>query len=84
MKYYAQLNENNICIGISMVKNEVNNSNMIEIENYNEDYLFKKYENGQWSAEKYIPQETQPNNETQLDRIENTLDLLLLKQEGII
>jgi hypothetical protein len=48
MFYYAQIDENNICIGISMLSGEVNAENMISIENYNIDYLGKIYQDGQW------------------------------------
>lgn len=54
--YYAQLDENNICIGISMLKEEVNQPNMVKIPEYNDDYLYRKYENGFWSVEKIKPE----------------------------
>ena len=66
MIYYAQLNENNVCIGISSLSGEVNAPNMIQIPEYSEDYLYRKYENGQWSEEKFIPD----YGKIQLDRME--------------
>jgi hypothetical protein len=58
MHFYAQLNENDICIGVSQLSGEINTSNMIAIDAMDTDYLWKKYENGQWSAEKYEPVST--------------------------
>ena len=55
MKHYAQLNENNICIGISMLSGQVDNPMLIPIDKYDNDYLFRRYEDGQWSEEKYEP-----------------------------
>lgn len=55
MKFYAQLNENNICIGISQLSGEVIQKNLIEITSNDSDYLWKKYENGNWSAGKFEP-----------------------------
>lgn len=55
MFYYAQINESGICIGISSLNQEINNPEMIMIESYNVDYLWRKYENEQWSKEKYEP-----------------------------
>lgn len=55
MFYYAQLNENNICIGISSLKGEVQAPNMVRIQEYNEDYIWRKYENEQWSVDKFMP-----------------------------
>jgi len=66
MKIYAQLNENNICIGLSILKDEVSQSSMIEIQEINEDLLWRKYENGVWSQEKYLPDFAQ----IELNRIE--------------
>ena len=63
MKFYAQLNENNICIGISQLTGEVIQSNMVEIPSFDNDKLWRKYENGAWSSEKFEPQSTAPISE---------------------
>ncbi|QEK13734.1 hypothetical protein FQB35_15525 (plasmid) [Crassaminicella thermophila] len=46
--YYAQLNEENIVIGISELSGEVSNEKLIRIDNFNENLLGKKYENGEF------------------------------------
>lgn len=61
--YYAQLNENNICIGVSQLSGEVDGINMISISSMDTDYIWRKYENGQWSEEKFEPQSTAPITE---------------------
>jgi len=53
--YYAQINENNICVAISQVAGELNDSKHVPVEGLNEDLLWRKYDNGQWSTEKHIP-----------------------------
>ena len=63
MKFYAQLNENNICTGVSQLSGEVLQENMIEIPSADSALLWKKYENGAWSAEKFEPQSTAPISE---------------------
>ena len=63
MNYYAQINENNIVIGISQLSEETKNDELIKIESYDEDYLWRKYENGVWSIEKYAPPLIQPPDE---------------------
>jgi len=63
MKFYAQLNENNICIGISQLSGEVIKDNMIEIQSFDNDKLWRKYENKAWSTEKFEPQSTAPISE---------------------
>jgi 1-aminocyclopropane-1-carboxylate deaminase/D-cysteine desulfhydrase-like pyridoxal-dependent ACC family enzyme len=66
MFYYAQLNENNICVGISSLKGEVHTENMVRIQEYSEDYFWRKHENGVWSTEKFLPDYGQ----IELDRME--------------
>lgn len=55
MKFYAQLNEDKICIGISQLSGEVIKENLVEISFYDESYLWKKYENSVWSTETFEP-----------------------------
>lgn len=81
--FYAQLNENNICIGVSMLSGEVDAPNMVRIDNLDTDYLWRKYENGQWSTEKYEPQTTAPltdyeQTKLRVDLLENALNDLIL------
>lgn len=70
MKFYAQLNENNICIGISQLSGEVIQDNMIEIQSFDNDKLWRKYENKAWSAEKFEPQSTAPISEFEQLKVE--------------
>lgn len=63
MKIYATLNENKICTGISQLSGEVIKDDMIEIPIFSEDYMWKKYENGAWSTQKFEPVSTAPIDE---------------------
>lgn len=63
MIFYAQLNENKICIGISQLSGEVIQENMIEIQSFDNDKIWRKYEKNAWSAEKFEPQSTAPISE---------------------
>lgn len=63
--YYAQIDENNICIAVSDLSGPVTADNMLRLETYDISLLGKKYNNGVWED---MPQpEPEP---TQLDRIE--------------
>lgn len=62
-KFYAQIDANSICIGISQLSGEVDKADMITIESLDSDLIWRKYENGQWSAEKFEPQTTAPLTE---------------------
>jgi len=52
---YAELNAENVCIGIKSVFEEMTLPNHILIDTYDMEYLWKKYENEQWSEEQFLP-----------------------------
>lgn len=63
--YYAQIDENNICIAVSDLSGKVTADNMLRLETYDTSLLGKKYNNSVWEE---VPKpEPEP---TQLDRIE--------------
>jgi hypothetical protein len=64
MYNYAQLNDVNICIGVSRLKGQVEDEKAIGIPTYSEDYIFRKYENGVWSEEKFLPVGETPGEDT--------------------
>lgn len=50
------MNEENVCFGIISSQERSDSSNLIQIPNYDLDYLYRKYENGTWTEEKFIPE----------------------------
>ena len=59
MIHLAELNQSNICIGVKTTKSYINDGKHVEIPEPNFDYyVWRKYENGQWSTEKYEPETT--------------------------
>ena len=72
MKHYAQLNEENICVGISQLNGKVDVENMIELETPDASLLGMKYENGEWIN--YEPEPEPEPEPTQLDRIEEAIN----------
>ena len=46
--YYATIDENNICKGISDLNGEVNLPNMLKLNEYDASLLGKKYNKGLW------------------------------------
>ena len=82
---YAIIDSDNLCVGISQLSEEVNQTDMIEIPTYNKDYIFRKYENGQWSSEKFEPIPVEPPL-SPMDMLgmvttQNSLELSELKQQ---
>ena len=80
MKFYAQLNENNICIGISQLSGEVIQSNMIEIQSADNSYMWKKYENKAQSTGTFEPVSTAPI--TEFEQIKANQELILQSQSN--
>ena len=66
MKYYAIINEENICTGFASAPSKINADNYIEIPSLPAP-MDKKYENGEWVE---VEQEEAIPEPTQLDRIE--------------
>ena len=57
MYNYAQLDEQNICIGVSQLSGEVVASNMIPIENMDIEYYFYRLydqQNNEWTNQKLV------------------------------
>ncbi len=44
--YYAEIDENNICVGVSQLAGKVNKKELIEIDSYNVSLLGQTYKNG--------------------------------------
>jgi len=63
MKFYATLNQNKICTGISQLSGEVLQDDMIEISSANATYMWKKFDLGVWSVGTFEPISTAPISE---------------------
>lgn len=72
---YAQLDSNGICIGVSQAPNRINSAKVIEVENYDFQFIGKRYNNGTWE-EVETPLLVQPA--TQQDKIEAGIDYLIM------
>lgn len=59
MRYYAILNSENTCIGLSRLAGEVNSDHHVRVFEYDKDLLFRKYENDKWSSEKFLPENSE-------------------------
>jgi hypothetical protein len=81
MIFYAQLNENNICVGVSQLSGPVDAPNMVQIDSVDMDKLWHKYENGQWSAEKYEPVSAAPL--TDFQQLRADVDQLIISSLGV-
>ena len=49
--FYANLDDQGVCIGISNVTSTIDDSAYIEIPSYDQSYLRRKYVGGAWTAE---------------------------------
>lgn len=99
MFYYAQLDENDICIGVSQLSGEIYLCNMIFLEKQDVSLLGKKYNDGVWEdISKPEPSKLEPTEQEILQaemllnqqqiiskqtEIDMTLAELLLNQQGV-
>ena len=81
--YYAQLDEDNVCVGLSQLSGEVDLPDMIEMseaEHESGGILGRKYENGEWVE---VAQEIPPPNISKEDMIMLALADIYEKLEEI-
>ncbi|MDD3267233.1 MAG: hypothetical protein PHC75_08675 [Burkholderiales bacterium] len=82
MFFYVELNENNICIGVSQLAGEVEAGNMILLDSYDLSLLGKKYNNGIWEEVEPTPEPTPTEQEMINAELLTTLNTILLKING--
>lgn len=70
MRYYASLNAENICTGVSQLKNDTVLENAVALDSYDTSVLGKKYINGVWeevrAEEPEIPEEPEISEEPEI------------------
>lgn len=80
--FLAELDDENICIGIKQTKGLIDDGKHVEISGLDSDYLYRKYENGEWSSEKFYPDEPEPEPSIEEEILfENKYQTLLLEME---
>ena len=100
MFFYAKLNEDNICIGVSQLSGEVNLPSMILLETYDVTLLGKRYNDGVWeeveqtnsvrqepTEQEFLQAEMLLNQQQIISKqteIDITLAELLLNQQGVV
>jgi hypothetical protein len=80
---YAILDDSNIATNIYGYSQALNHKPANYIEVTDDLMLWHKFENDVWSVESFAPSPTPPEP-TPLEILQNTCDLILLKQEGIL
>ncbi|RKD22462.1 hypothetical protein SAMN02745883_00683 [Caminicella sporogenes DSM 14501] len=78
--YYAQLNNENICIGVSELSGEINSSNLIKIERFDTSLLGKKYENGEFIE---VPKTEEELKEEELQKLKQKY-ITLIKEADLL
>lgn len=70
--FYAQINEENICIAVSQLYGEVQQENLIALSSFDSSVLGMKYENGAWTEQ---PQPTPTLSETEQAVLDTAVDV---------
>ena len=81
MYIYAQLNQDNICVGLSQLSGEVKADNMVLLEDYDISIAGKKYEDEIWVE---VPPEPMPipePTEEEIVQAELLLNQLLMQEQ---
>ena len=80
---YAQLNEENICIGISQLSGKVAAENMIELASYDTGILGKKYVDGKWEDVEHPEEEAEPTEQEiiQAEMLLNQAEIIAKQNE---
>lgn len=76
--YYAQIDENNVCVGVSQNPGVIERDDMIQIDSYDLSLLRKVYQDGEWIENPNPEPEPEPVPEpTSTDELkELMLDLM--------
>ena len=48
LKYYAQLDVQNVCVGVSQLAGVVDSDNLVELDSYDISVLGKLWQSGKW------------------------------------
>ena len=78
MNFYASLNSSQICEQIIVTPRKLDGPAYIDIENYNDSLIWRRWDGKQWSNEKYEPSNNEILNqistlERQVRALENSL-----------
>lgn len=85
MIHLAELNHNNICIGTKTVSEFIEDGKHVEIDSADfELYSWRKYENGQWSSEKFEPKSTAPLDEFEQLKADNEMLKAMVADIGLM
>lgn len=90
VKYYAQIDEQQICIGVSQLSGEVVAADMVELDSYDINVLGKLWQGGKWvdNPNPPMPEPVPPpvtNEELKdlmLDAMQGTTDLYMAQEEN--
>lgn len=67
IKYYAQLDAQNVCVGVSQLAGVVDADNLVELDSYNISVLGKLWQGGKWVDNPNKPEPPMPKPVTNED-----------------
>lgn len=71
--YYAQIDDDSICMGVSQLSGVVDKPNMIELESYDTGLMGKKWTGSEWIENPNPPEPPEPSTEPTNQDIMNEL-----------
>lgn len=88
LKYYAQLDVQNMCVGVSQLAGVVDANNLVELDSYDISVLGKLWQGGKWVEKPTEPEPPQPKPVTnedivaQLEAVQAELEKAKKEQEA--
>lgn len=79
--YLAQIDENDLCVGLKQVNEFIDDGFHIEVESLNQDYLYRIYKDGEWLKEKHFPEQEESEVVVSL---EDKINYLYYKERGLL
>lgn len=77
--FYAQLNNDNICVAVSQLSGKVSHSNMIRLSTFDTTIMGKKYNDGIWEDVDVEEEESAAISDAEVTRAQ-----ILLNQQDIV
>lgn len=75
VKYYAQIDEQQLCIGVSQLSGEVVADDMVELDSYDISVLGKLWQGGKWVDNPHPPQPEPSKEPTNADIMQKLNDM---------
>ena len=83
LKYYAQLDVQNVCVGVSQLAGVVDSDNLVELDSYDISVLGKLWQSGKWVDNPNKPPEPEPPQPKPVTNEQLQAELQAIKDDNL-